>query len=154
MTYYWKSRGKGERWKVEEHDTFDDLLESMESRMGLKWDIKIMSINQCTSEDIYEEGQQLRGLGGDIHLVIANLHLLCDKLARTFDATEACVVDSDDGYTGHRNEIEALHYAACHCWPDSEHEIVKVVSDVVSGAPSPVTLDESERVRRPSDRQP
>lgn len=155
MTYYWKSREKDtdSRWRVEVHDTLDDLRESMESQMGADFEPRIMTIEECMNDEerrIRKSGD----LGSEFYLVIADLNLLCEKAMDAHGMGNSRVMEYDGEYSGHRNETEALYYAACQRWPDSEHEIVAVSSDVVNGTPAPIILGASDRARRPSDRTP
>ena len=149
MTYYWKSRekGAGGRWRVEVHDTLADLRESMESQMNDGDEFKIMTIEECMNDEerrIRKSGD----LGSEIYLVIADLNLLCEKAMDAHGMGNSRIMEYDGQYSGHKNETEALYYAACQHWPDSEHEIVAVSSDVASGDPAPIILAPSERARR------
>ncbi|MDA8003863.1 MAG: hypothetical protein MPK08_03045 [Alphaproteobacteria bacterium] len=151
MAYYWKSRKKrlaGTRWKVEEHDTFEGLRDSMESQMGEGWDFKVMTLDQCINDEERHIRKSGMGAGSEVHLAVANLNILCDKVAERCNVYDARILEYDSEYTGHSSEIEALHYAACKHWPDLKHEIVEVLSEVVEGEPQAITLGKEESAQR------
>lgn len=147
MTCYWKTRRKhpGAKWDVEIHDTLDDLRESMESQMGDGWELNVMSVDEC----INDEERRIRKFGiGDIHIAVANLNLLCDKLVNLYGSEESRILEYDSGYTGHRNEIEALHYAARTHWPDLDHKLGEVETTAVGGEAVVIVLDKDEAAHR------
>ncbi|MDA8031773.1 MAG: hypothetical protein MPK62_11750, partial [Alphaproteobacteria bacterium] len=117
------------------------------SQMGGDYELKVMTVEECMND----EERRIRksgGAGSEIYLVIADLNLLCEKVTDAHGMKDSRVMEYDGQYSGHKNETEALYYAACQHWPDSEHEIVFVTSDVVNGAPAAIILADSDRARR------